>query len=169
MPSKKSFYLIFAFVLIAAVMLITIFSPKKPTTVTAPPVSTQSTTNSEISLPTGSVYGPVTAQVRASFNKVGNSNITGETTFTEVDGKVYVAVALANASTKIKYPAFIYSGTCQDTTKPIKYSLSPVVKGKTENYIAKTMAEIKKELPLSVKILKDSNKDSGFVSCAELQ
>ena len=114
--------------------------------------------------------GPVTAQLQAPFKAVGNSNITGETTFKEINGKVYVAVALSNASDKVQYPAYIYPGTCQDLEiKPPKYSLSPVVNGETENYIDKTMAEIKTEFPLTVKILKDAKERDGFVSCADLQ
>jgi len=161
-------------VIVAILMLIVIFKPQNPknsslVTIPAPQQSqTQGNSNININLTPADQRGPVTAQAQATFKALNNSNITGETTFKEVNGLVYIAVNLTGASDNVQYPAYVYKGTCQDTNQP-KYSLSPVVNGKTENYINKTMAEIKKEFPLSVKVLKDQNPSDGFVSCAQLQ
>ncbi len=65
-----------------------------------------------------SMQGKVTASLSAELKEVDNSNITGVTTFKEINGKVFVGVVLKDASADTEYPAYIHYGTCTEQKGP---------------------------------------------------
>ncbi|HVF69821.1 MAG TPA: hypothetical protein VNA13_04645 [Xanthomonadales bacterium] len=164
--TRRKIILICGLILIALVMLFVILVPFKKNN-----FLTNKTSPTSTPVPTyvdKSLGGTVVAQTESSFKDIANSKVTGRTTFKEVDGNVFVTVVLTNVSKDAEYPAYIHKGTCREEGD-IKYSLSPVVDGKTENYISGTLEQFKKDFPLSVKIHKPAYERDGFVTCADLK
>lgn len=120
--------------------------------------------------------GPVVASLQADFKPVNQTNDSGSIIFKEVNGRVYLELDLSGDGAKGPMPTDIYHGTCKDPGMPL-FSLSPVVDGKTENYISGTMADFKKKFPLAVHV-HNGNKQTAAgigksvvladVACADL-
>ena len=166
--TRGKMILICGIFLIAIVMLFVIFAPSSFKFKKNQPAPSPNNWQTNPSIIPQSMQGRVTASLSAELKPINNSNITGVTIFKEINGKVFVGVVLENPETDSEYPAYIHFGRCSDSEGP-KYSLSPVVNGRTENYITKTMTDFKKELPLSVKIHKPPDESEGYISCADLK
>lgn len=98
------------------------------------------------------------------------SGLTGTVQFVEfVDPKqqVFIGLALSGGQEQAVYPAYIYEGTCEKPERQL-YSLSPVTNGKTENYLSVSMADFKKQFPLSVVVHKTAHEAHIIAACVDL-
>lgn len=129
-------------------------TPKQPVATNAPAIYT-------------SALGPVTDAMQVTFAEVNNSAELGTFTLKEIRGKVYLEVALTGAITSEPQPAYVYEGSCDEPGRQL-YSLSPVVNGKTANYLNVTLADFKKEFPAAVVIHKSVQDINSDIACANL-
>lgn len=118
-----------------------------------------------------SPLGPVTDAMQVSFVEKNKSGESGNLTLQEINGKVYLEVALTGNITKEPQPAFVYEGSCDKPDRQL-YSLSPVVNGKTANYLTGSLADFKKQFPLALRVHKanqDTKDTKNDVACVDLK
>lgn len=128
--------------------------PKQPVATSLPAIYT-------------SALGPVTDAMQVSFVAKNNSGALGNLTLKEIRGKVYLEVTLTGNITNEPQSAFVYEGSCEKPDRQL-YSLSPVVNGKTANYLTVSLADFKKEFPVAVIIHKSVQDINSDIACADL-
>lgn len=159
---------------IALLMLFIIFNPfakkdnqqdKNPST-----NKSQSYVDNFLTITPESMQGKVVDATSANFIEKNKSGLTGTVTFKEINGKVFIGVILKGAVSPAPQPALIYEGSCeQEKSGRTLYSLSPVVKGRTENYLNGSLSNFKKQFPLAVKVHKSTQEINVDVACANLK
>lgn len=157
--------LIFGSIFVVLMIASIIFLPKKNTN--------NRPVQSNPSPPTANLtpdlkQGPIVASMEANLSEKNNSGSSGIVTFNEVNGKVFIGVDLNNTTDKASHPAYVYEGSCEKPENA-KYSLSPVVNGKTANYITGTLADFKKQFPLAVRVHKSAQDLKTDIVCADLK
>lgn len=114
-----------------------------------------------------SKLGLVTDAMQVSLSEKNNSGETGKVTLKEINDKVYLEVVLTGMVTKEPQPAYVYEGSCNKPGAQL-YSLSPVINGKTANYLKGSLADFKKQFPVAIRVHKSTQDISNDVVCAEL-
>jgi hypothetical protein len=114
------------------------------------------------SLPAASSAGTI-----VQLDEENSSGESGPVTLSEIDGKVRVSVSLAGAPLGVSQPIHIHLGSCPDVGN-IKYTLTPVVNGKSETNLNVSLAQLKKLLPLAINVHKSVQQVGVYVACGNI-
>ena len=105
--------------------------------------------------------------ISTTLSALNASGQTGKATFSHVDGKAKVVVAVSSGATGVPQPSHIHTGTCA-APGAILYPLSSVVDGKAETILDASLETIGGQLPLLVMVHKSKDEVKVFTSCGEL-
>ncbi len=96
------------------------------------------------------------------------SGESGTATFTEVDGKVKVVLALTGAPKDVEQPAHIHMGSCA-TPGDVKYALTSPKNGASETMLDVSWAKLVEGLPLMVNVHKSAAESSIYYACGDIK
>ncbi len=115
-----------------------------------------------------STPGADNAGVTVALGAQNNSNESGTAKFIEKEaGKLKVVLALTGSPAGVSEPAHIHAGSCVNLGGP-KYTLTPLVGGKSETMLDITLDQLLSELPLAVNVHKSATEASVYVSCGNI-
>lgn len=102
-----------------------------------------------------------------SLNAQNASGQTGTATFTDMDGKTKVVIAIPANSTNVAQPAHIHVGVCPNPGA-VKYPLGAVINGASETILDVPLASLGASLPLSINVHKSAGEVKVYTSCGNL-
>lgn len=102
-----------------------------------------------------------------SIVEQNDSNQGGMLTLTEVDGKTRVLLEVDAGPEGVEQPAHIHNGSCADLGT-VAYGLNNVVDGKSETFLAVSIADLLLELPLAVNVHESTEAINTYTACGDL-
>lgn len=115
-----------------------------------------------IEMPVGS--SPIIVQLAS----VQNSGESGTATLQEIDGKVTVTITMAqDPFPDTSQPAHIHGGSCPDVGA-VKYSLTPVVNGKSVTILPITLSDLRNQGDLAINVHKSAQEITVYTACGEI-
>lgn len=123
--------------------------------------STESTANTQ----TDAMMKPLEMML-AEQNTSGQ---TGKVTLEDGDGEVIVTISMEGTKSTVPQPAHIHTGACPNPGA-VKYPLEDVVDGKSVTRIdAKTVEELKQEMPLAINVHKSATESKVYTACGDIK
>jgi hypothetical protein len=123
--------------------------------------------NSRI-MPAARLSIPLPKEVSFALDEENNSGESGTAIIKEKNGKITVTIALKGFSKDISQPAHIHIGECSQVGS-IKYTLAPVVNGKSITTLNITLIKLRQLVPLVINIHKSDIDAANFTSCGSIQ
>ncbi len=153
---------------VGGAILIRRFTDQKPVKITTP-ISKAVAVSPYKDLIAAETGGkPPAASLETNLSSKSSSGFEGTAHFDEFNGKLMVSLELKGTKDGDTYPAFVYQGSCDDVGTQL-YSLSPVENGRTDNYLIGTLADFKKQFPLSIRIFHLPQQGVEMAACSDLR
>jgi hypothetical protein len=106
--------------------------------------------------------------ITASLDSMNSSGETGTVTIENVAGLAAILINLNNSPDEVLQPSKIYKGSCENTGS-LMYTLTTPDAGQSETDLNITLAQFRKEMPMTLKIFNSIDANSPIALCGNIK